>query len=112
MLDEAQWKAKTEERLAEITRKERLTKRSVDRVVIGDKASESEHGLKGERTEAGQFGGRSWRHATGGGWFAYEMKVLSERPVESWLTTGGATPGDASLTSWSTARRSPPRSSK
>ena len=82
VLDEAQWKAKADEHQAEIARQKVLDGRTVDRVVIGNQRSERQHAMKGERTAAGPFGGRQWRHATDGGWFAYELKVLRDNPAE------------------------------
>jgi hypothetical protein len=92
VLDEAQWKAKTAAYEAEIARGARLRKRTVDEVLIGNRASESKHALKGQRMGSDEFGGRLWRHATGGGWFAYEMKVLPDKPVELLVSYWG---GDA-----------------
>ncbi len=48
--------------------------RVVDRVQISDPASESQHGLASERSTAGEFDGRPWRHAPGG-WFSYDLAV-------------------------------------
>lgn len=52
-----------------------LDKRTIDRVVVGDPSSEREHKLEGEQTSAGVFQKRRWRHATGGGWFSYQMEI-------------------------------------
>jgi len=62
-------------------------------VVIGIQRSERQHAMKGERTAAGPFGGRQWRHAADGGWFFYEMKVLPERPVELLVNYWGSDAG-------------------
>ena len=50
--------------------------RTIDRVVIGDAASEKAHRLQGERTESGAapWPYSRWRHAAG--WFAYDLKFL------------------------------------
>jgi DUF1680 family protein len=50
--------------------------RTVDAVLIGDASSEKQHHLKGERSSSGQAFGRTWRHATAGGWFSYGLKIL------------------------------------
>lgn len=55
--------------------REDLDKRTVDKVAIGSRKSEKEHGLKGGNTQSGQFQDRYWRHAGGGGWFSYELAV-------------------------------------
>ena len=56
-------------------RREDLEKRTVDRVLVGNDASEKAHGLKGERTSSGVYRGRPWRHAGGGGGFSYRLAV-------------------------------------
>jgi len=56
-------------------RREDLDKRTVDKVVIRDAASEKAHGLRGERTSSGVYRGRPWRHAVGGGWFGCSLAV-------------------------------------
>lgn len=53
----------------------------VDRVILGDTASERSHDFHGEKTKAGQFQGRAWRDASDGGWFSFRMRVLPDDPV-------------------------------
>jgi hypothetical protein len=38
--------------------------------------------MKGERTTKGLHFGRSWRQASDGGWFSYDLKVLPDTPQE------------------------------
>jgi hypothetical protein len=64
----------------EEARKERQA-RIVDEVKIGDAESEKAHRLQGERTQSGAAFGRSWRHATDGGWFSYDLKVTGDQPM-------------------------------
>lgn len=52
--------------------------RTVDSVVIGDESSEKQHALQGDKTAHGEAFGHEWRHAGGGGWFSYRMKVAPE----------------------------------
>ena len=56
-------------------RPKEVEKLTVDKVQIGDAASERAHGLRGERTASGSFTGWPWRHAVSGGWFSYEVAV-------------------------------------
>ena len=63
-----------------VAREKRLA-RQVDAIEIGDRLSERAHDLQGERTQSGSHLGKSWRHATNGAWFSYQMKVLSDAPV-------------------------------
>ncbi len=76
--------------LAEEEARRKYLARLVDEVEIGERQSESDHGLEGERTQNGSHRGRSWRHATGGGWFSYRMKVLPDEPVTLVCTYWGS----------------------
>ncbi|MBN1513123.1 MAG: glycoside hydrolase family 127 protein, partial [Phycisphaerae bacterium] len=62
--------------LAEEKARRELLARTVDQVEIGDPRSEPAHSRKGERTTSGLHFGRNWRHASDGGWFSYDLKVL------------------------------------
>ncbi len=68
--------------LAEEKTRADLKSRTVDEVEIGDPRSEPAHGMRGERTTSGLHFGRSWRHASDGGWFSYTLKVLPGIPQE------------------------------
>lgn len=72
---------------------EQLRKRSVDQVKIGAKQSEEAHDLRGENTSSGTHGGRSWRHATDGGWFSYDFKVLPDARMTLRCTYWGGDTG-------------------
>ncbi|MBF9255159.1 glycoside hydrolase family 127 protein [Pontibacter sp. 172403-2] len=52
-----------------------LDKATVDQVAPGEQQPESDHKFRGERTEAGIYNDRHWRHASG--WFGYELKNTS-----------------------------------
>jgi DUF1680 family protein len=89
-LTAAQLQEKEAEYQAELTRQKELDARTVDSVKPGDEQNERDHNLKGENTEAGDLGERKWRHATDGGWFSYEMKVLPDKPQELYVTYWGS----------------------
>jgi DUF1680 family protein len=55
-----------------------IQKRTVDFVKIGDADSEKQHALQGDKTTAGVAMENAWRHASGGGWFSYRMKLAPE----------------------------------
>ncbi len=60
-----------------------LDKRTADRVVIGDEASEKAHALAGDRTftGAGAYGQETalnWRDARDGGWFSFKLKLAEK----------------------------------
>lgn len=65
-----------ERRKQEIEEREReklaLEERTVDQVAPGEQQPETEHNLKGERTESGIHEGRFWRHAYE--WFSYDLR--------------------------------------
>ena len=88
-----QWNARQEEHKAELERRKALEARTVDSVAIGDGKAEGEHNLKGEKSGAGDYHGRKWRHAGDGGWFAYDLKVLPDRPVELLVNYWGSDVG-------------------
>lgn len=52
-----------------------IQERTIDFVIIGDEPSEHQHALEGDKTGHGAAFGHAWRHAGGGGWFSYRLKV-------------------------------------
>jgi DUF1680 family protein len=89
-----QWQARQKEQEAERARQKELEARTVDVVRPGDARDERAHKRQGEKTAAGEFGGRGWRHATDGGWFSYEMKVQPDRPQALLVTYWGGDGGN------------------
>jgi len=75
-LTPGEWQAREQQRK---TLAARLAARTVDRVIPANEQSERDHKVQGEKTETGE---RRWRHATGGGWFSWEMKVLPDKAQE------------------------------
>jgi DUF1680 family protein len=67
--------------------------RTVDAVQIGVRTSEQEHGFRGESTQSGFHRGRSWRHATDGGSFSYELAVAPDVPMILCCTYWGSDVG-------------------
>ncbi len=67
--------------------------RTLDRVLIGDEASERAHAMKAERSAAGVFNDSHWRHAEKPGFFEYTMKVDGSKEnrlsVMYWGSDGG-----------------------
>jgi DUF1680 family protein len=94
VLTPAQWKAKEAEHQAELARQKELQARTLDYVAPGEAENERDHQQKGERTAAGVFGGRRWRHATDGGWFSWELKVLPDRAQQLRVTYWGSDGGN------------------
>lgn len=77
VLSAEQWQAKEQAHQAELARQKELDAKRVDGIVIGDATSEREHKLASERSGSGDFNERRYRDS-GGGWFAYELKVLPD----------------------------------
>ncbi len=48
---------------------------ALDRVVVGDVASEGGHKFQGQKTDFGTAAGRGWRQAQNGGFFSYELQT-------------------------------------
>ncbi len=88
------WTARQAEYKAALDRQRELDARTVDVVHPGEAQDERDHGLQGERTGAGDFGDRKYRHATDGGWFAWDVKVRSGAPQELVVTYWGSDGGD------------------
>lgn len=88
-----QWRKREEELARERKLRDLLRQLVIDEVRIGHRQSEEEHALEGERTEAGSFAGRAWRHAVGGGWFAWRLRVDPHQPMALWCTYWGSDAG-------------------
>lgn len=56
-----------------------LEKRTIDRVLIGDNASEAAHNLQSEKSESGGASGSKWRDAKG--FFRYDLKISPHNPI-------------------------------
>lgn len=64
--------------------------RVVDRVIIGDEASEKAHSLMGANTASGGAFGRHWRHCGSGGYFSYDLKVEAKGQMTLLATYWGS----------------------
>lgn len=80
-------------RQTEEARKRFIEDRLIDRVQIGVPESETSHNFKSEQSAAGEYRNKRWRHATGTGWFSYEMKALPDRPMALRCTYWGGDDG-------------------
>lgn len=93
LFTEAAWKQREAEYRAEEARQRELEARAVDYLAIGETQPERDPHVQGEKSGAGEFGGRIWRHAIGGGWFSFEMRVPPDRPADLVLTYWGSDSG-------------------
>lgn len=89
----AEWTKREADIRAEQEREAKLGARTLDVLRIGEMQPERNHHLQGERTSAGEHRGRKWRHATDGGWFAFDLKVDPARPNQLLCTYWGGETG-------------------
>ena len=68
-----------------------LDARTIDQVAPGEQQPESDHGFKGEASEAGVTGGRHWRQATGR--FSYTLNDKQQQARALLLTFASADAG-------------------
>ena len=85
----AAWQTKEKQYEAALAAQRQLEARRVDEVNPGEEQNERDHRFKGEKTNAGDFDGRKYRHAPDGGWFSWELKVLPGQPHELRVTYWG-----------------------
>jgi uncharacterized protein len=93
LFTESEWLARETERKAEQERERDLADRTLDLIAIGEMQSERDHNLQGENTGAGEALGRKWRHATDGGWFAFELKTAADAVNQLSVTYWGSDTG-------------------
>ena len=84
-----QWKTQQAAYEAEQQIIRELQANSVDILLIGQMQPERDHNLTSENSTVGQFNGRTWRHAWEG-WFEFDMKVLSDEPMDLQCTYWGS----------------------
>lgn len=92
-VSEQEWERFRSEYEQEQARLRELEARTMDMVRIGEDESERTHNLQGERTGAGAFRDRRWRHAVDGGWFSYDLAVEEGTEQELVLTFWGSDGG-------------------
>jgi hypothetical protein len=84
-----EWKARGAAAAAADARRGDVERRTIDRVVVDDTASEQAHALKSENATDGFFEARKTREARGG-WFSYELKTAGDAPVAIVATYRGS----------------------
>jgi hypothetical protein len=91
---DADWTKREAQIRAEQQREQDLAARTIDNLRIGEMQPERDHNLQGEKTGAGDAMGRKWRHATDGGWFAFDLKVRAGKGADLMLTFWGGETGN------------------
>ena len=89
LLTPAQWQTAEKDYAAEKDKLRLLETRTVDYVHPGDEANERAHHQQGEKSGSGNWGDRSYRDASEGGWFSWDLKSLPDQPEQLVLTYWG-----------------------
>ena len=87
-----QWQQKQVEYADQIKQAAEMDAATIDVMAVGQMQDERDHNLTGDRTEAGSFAGRKFRHSYDG-WFEFDMKVSGEEPVNLVCTYWGSERG-------------------
>ncbi len=85
-----QWQKREAEYKAEQEKIKRLEALTTDFVQPGEMQPERDHNMQGEQSSTGEFQGRKWRHATDGGWFAFDLAVDAKEPLALLVTYWGS----------------------
>jgi DUF1680 family protein len=92
-----EFKKKQEDKLRLQKEQEALQKKKaelmVDEVMIGNAQSEKSHNQQGSNSNVGTHLERSWRDASSGGFFSYDLKVLPDSPMSLDCTWWGGDVG-------------------
>lgn len=93
MHTETSLNALNEEYEKEVERRKRIDQRTVDFLQPGDSDSEAIHNFQGEMTRAGRFRERRNRQAERGGWFSYDLTVVTDKDNSLLVEYWGGYPG-------------------
>ncbi|HXG68055.1 MAG TPA: beta-L-arabinofuranosidase domain-containing protein, partial [Blastocatellia bacterium] len=88
-----QWARREADYKAELERARELEALTIDFAQPGEMQPERDHNMQGERTGVGEHQERKWRHASDGGWFSFDLKVLPDKPVSLICTYWGGDGG-------------------
>jgi DUF1680 family protein len=90
----AEWREKEGDNKTQSDRQKASEAGIVDAVNPGEEQNERDHKMQGDKTESGDFNERMWRHATDGGWFSWDVKVIPDQPQELHVTYWGSDGGN------------------
>lgn len=80
--DQNEWENIKEKYTAELAKTKVLEARTTDWIQLGEMQPERDHNLEAVRSAAGDFVNRKFRRADPRGFFAFDMKVDPEKPME------------------------------
>ena len=90
---ESEWRRRQAEYEAERKRLKELEARTVDLFAIGEMQPERDHNVQGEKTSAGEYNGRKFRHAWDGGWFSFDVNLPDQGAADLIATYWGSEEG-------------------
>lgn len=89
----SEWKLAEEKREAENRRLARLDKMTLDYISLGEMQPERDHCLEADNSRIGDYQNRKYRMAYENGWFAFDLKCNSEKPLQLLMTYWGGDSG-------------------
>lgn len=89
----AEYSARLDRLKKEEEERQKLESLTVDFVQPGEMQPERDHGFAGEQTEPGEYGGKKFRHAPNGGWFAFDLAVPPDGKAKLVCTYWGSETG-------------------
>ncbi|MGD2091682.1 MAG: glycoside hydrolase family 127 protein [Candidatus Aminicenantes bacterium] len=92
MFTEKTWKEKQSQHITQLEKKKKLEEMTVDFVPPGELPAERQHNFKGEKTRTDSFKNRKYRESRGG-WFSFDMKILTGQPMALLVEYWGGFPG-------------------
>jgi uncharacterized protein len=92
LFTEESWKIQEAEYKAELEYKKKLEDLTVDFIQPGEMQPERDHKFKGEQSSSYTFKDRPYRD-TRGGWFAFDMKAIPNKPLALAVEYWGGFPG-------------------
>lgn len=98
LFTEKEWLNQKEAYQKELARIRDVEARTVDILRLGEMQPERDHKVHGENTGIGEYGGKKFRDAPNGGWFAFEMECDPNTSVELHATYYGSDAGNRRFT--------------
>ncbi len=92
MFTEENWQKRQADYQKQIAFQNELKAKTIDFIQPGEMQPERNHNFKGENTTPGYFKERASRESRGG-WFAFDMKSLPDKPIALFVDYWGGFPG-------------------
>lgn len=93
----ADWQKREADYRAQEERRRAMDARRIDEMRVGEQQPEVDHNFQSEKSRSGEHGGRRWRDAEAGGYFAFDLKSLPDTAQELVVTYWGDDGGNRSF---------------